>query len=351
MNINDLLRENIKSMKAYASARSEFAGQASVWLDANEHPFGSAAGPGLNRYPDPSQKKLKQRIGNMKNIDADHIFLGNGSDEPIDLLIRAFCEPARDHIIILPPTYGMYKVAADLNNVAVKQVGLSDNFDLNIPQILSFADKYTKLLFVCSPNNPTGNLAGRDQLVALLRSFNGIVVVDEAYIDFATPGSSMLPLLGQHSNLVILQTFSKAWTMAGLRLGIAFASRDIVEVLHKIKPPYNVNELTQQHVLEVLNKEHIIAGWANEIIALRRMLERELAMLSCVKRIFPSEANFLLVQVSDAEAIYAFLLKKRIVVRNRSGEAGCSNCLRITVGTTAENALLVQALKEFSRIK
>lgn len=345
MNVNDLLRKHIKSIKAYSTARAEFSGQASVFLDANENAL--AAG-GYNRYPDPLQMKLRQRIAELKKIDVGHIFLGNGSDEVIDLLIRAFCEPARDQIITLPPTYGMYQVAADINNINIKEVALDENFQPDVGRILNEMTAYTRILFICSPNNPTGNLVKRELVLKLASSFTGIVVLDEAYIDFAAPGSSALSLLEQFPNLVILQTFSKAWGLAGIRLGMAFASKKIITILNKIKLPYNVNEFTQQHALEALKQEALVARWIEETIVLRELLRNELTEVACVRKVFDSDANFLLVQVRDAAAVYAFLLQKGIVVRDRSGQPGCSDCLRVTVGTAQENRSLVQAFKEFN---
>jgi len=345
MDINNLLRENIRTLAPYSSARSEYQGRASVWLDANENAL--AENGLLNRYPDPNQAELKQLIGAVKEIAAANIFLGNGSDEAIDLLIRAFCEPGRDNIVIFPPTYGMYKVAAAINNVTVREVPLNDQLQPDVAAALRMADEHTKILFLCSPNNPTGNLIDRDTILSIIKEAPGLVVIDEAYIDFAAAGSSGLPLLQQYPNLVILQTFSKAWGMAALRLGMAFASTAIIDILNKIKPPYNINQATEQLVKLALQQKGQVQSWVEKIILLRQELFLRLSSLRCVVHVFPSDANFLLVKVPDADRLYNFLLYKGIVVRNRTGQQGCAGCLRITIGTPQEQALLLAAMDEY----
>jgi histidinol-phosphate aminotransferase len=336
-----LVRRNILTMKAYSSAREEFKGNAEILLDANENPFAS----GYNRYPDPSQLQLKQKVAKIKNVAIEQIFFGNGSDEAIDLLIRIFCEPYQDSIIIAEPTYGMYSVCAEVSGVKVKSVTLTSEFELDDQAVLSAADATTKLLFLCSPNNPSGNLLSRSKVENILRNFPGIVVLDEAYIDFSS-AKSFVEELNLYPNLVVLQTFSKAWGLAGLRLGMAFASADIITLLNKIKPPYNVNDATQSIILEALNHHDQKNIWVEEIIRLREKLTVSLATLSVVERVFLSDANFLLVRVNNATSIYQHLLRKNIIVRNRSTVRLCDNCLRITVGTAIENERLIQAIKQ-----
>lgn len=340
--INYLLRENIRNLNAYSSARDEFDGSAEVYLDANENPF-----PGsLNRYPDPLQKEVKRAISATKGVEEEAIFLGNGSDEAIDLLIRIFCEPRRDAIMTLPPTYGMYQVSANTADVAIKKVPLDADFQPNIPAILSLSEASTKLLFLCNPNNPTGSVIPRADIIRIIRSYPGIVVVDEAYADFSSEESS-LSLLKEFDNLVVLQTFSKAWGMAGARLGMAFAHPFIIKMLNRVKPPYNVNQLTQNVALDVLSRSEAIAEGIQQIIAERTQLEQALKQLSFVEKVFPSQTNFLLVRVAEAKKLYQYLLKKSIIVRNRSTQPGCENCLRMTVGTPLENRRLIEALHVF----
>lgn len=342
-NLNALLRDNIKQLKPYSSARDEFSGTASVFLDANENPYNEP----YNRYPDPLQKELKARIAQLKEVDAKHIFLGNGSDEPIDLLFRAFCEPGVDNVVAMEPSYGMYTVAADINNVKVKSALLDADYSLNANTVLDAVDAQTKLIFLCSPNNPTANLLKRDALKSILYNFNGLVVIDEAYIDFA-PEATFLKDLNQYPNLVILQTFSKAWGMAAIRLGMAFASKDIVAVLNKIKYPYNLNILTQQKAMELLKDETKKQNWVEMILAERDRLEQELEELTFVEKIYPSDANFLLVKVSDADGIYKKLMDKSVIIRNRSRVKLCDGSLRITVGSPEENTKLIDALNKLN---
>ncbi len=342
MNINSLVRPNILDLKPYSSARSEFKGVADVFLDANENPFET----GLNRYPDPLQRRLKEEISKIKGIAAEHIFLGNGSDEAIDLLIRIFCEPGLDRIIILPPTYGMYKVSADISNVAVQEIPLKSDFQPDVDAILSQSDEHSKILFICSPNNPTGNAFKFDKINDLARDFPGIVVVDEAYIDFSTQNSA-LELLPQYPNLAIMQTFSKAWGLAGLRLGMAFAGKAIISLLNSVKPPYNINQLTQQAALKALQNYSQQESWVQSILQQRAILQQQLAALEYVERIYPTDANFLLVKVAKPNELYRYLIDRKIIVRNRSKAPLCEGCIRITVGRAEENQRLFAALAEY----
>ncbi|GAB1453097.1 histidinol-phosphate transaminase [Draconibacterium sp.] len=342
MNINNLLRKNIKNLKPYSSARDEYSGDAMVFLDANENPFNEP----YNRYPDPLQKALKQKISGIKNIPANQIFLGNGSDEPIDLLVRAFCDPGIDNIVTINPTYGMYQVAADTNNVEVIKVSLTADFELDSKQVLQAVNENTKLIFLCSPNNPSGNSLNKEAMLEIILNFDGIVVLDEAYIDFA-PGKSLLPEIEKYPNLVILQTFSKAWGMAGIRLGMAFASLEIIQVLNKIKYPYNINILTQQKALELLDNAEQVDVWVKKLIEEREKMAKYLAKLHFITKIYPSDANFLLVTMNDARGIYNYLVENGIIVRDRSKIHLCDNSLRITIGTMDEDIVLLQALKDY----
>lgn len=340
MNIQSLLRENIKNLKPYSTARDEFKGTADVYLDANENPFPSA----YNRYPDPLQKKVKQRISELKGIEAREIFLGNGSDEPIDLIIRAFCEPGKDSILIPEPTYGMYAVCAGINNVSVKRATLDQNFDLDLEAVKQALDGSVKVVFLCSPNNPSGNLLSKEKIIELITRANSIVVIDEAYIDFADD-EGFLPVLDQYPNLIVLQTFSKAWGLAGLRLGMAFASEEIVSVLNKIKYPYNINILTQQVALEKLSTVKEKNKQVDTILKQRSLLTQQLQSLPIVQRVYPTDANFVLVKMKDARHIYDQLIERSIIVRDRSTVVLCADCLRITVGTPEENSKLIETLK------
>jgi len=340
IDINALVRRNVLNMKPYSSARDEFHGEAEIFLDANENPYPSP----YNRYPDPLQWKVKEKLGELKGIDPKQIFLGNGSDEPIDLIIRAFCEPNQDSIMITEPTYGMYKVCAEVNAVNVQQVLLTPDFDLDLDAIPNTFDATTKVIFLCSPNNPTGNLLSRDKIVEVLKRFYGLVVIDEAYIDF-TKAKSFIQELKRYPNLVVLQTFSKAWGLAGLRLGMCYASEEIISILNKIKYPYNVNIRTQELALDALENAYRKDIWVDEILRERTMLADALQKLSIVEKVFPSDANFLLVRVKDAQSTYQYLMDNRIIVRDRSRVNLCYNSLRITVGTPEENQRLLQALK------
>jgi histidinol-phosphate aminotransferase len=339
--IDQLIRDNVKAMKPYASARHEFTGQGSVFLDANESPFQN----GINRYPDPLQSKVLEKLSIIKGIDKDQIILGNGRDEIIDWVMRVFCEPKEDNIIVCPPTYGMYKVSAAVNNVEIKKAPLLENFQLDLIGIKEHANDNSKIIFICSPNNPSSNLLNRDDIKSILNSFEGIVVVDEAYIDFSIQ-ESLIDLLDSFPNLIISQTFSKARASAGIRLGMAFASKAIINYLRKIKPPYNINDLTAKAALDQLEDKNFESN-VNNIIAQRELVAKEISNLSFVKKVFKSDANFLLIKMDNADLRYEQLLEKGIVVRNRSKELHCDNCLRITVGTEEENLFLLTTLKTF----
>jgi histidinol-phosphate aminotransferase len=328
-------------MKPYSSARDEFKGEAEVFLDANENPYPSP----YHRYPDPLQWKVKEKLAEIKGVQPTQIFLGNGSDEAIDLLIRAFCEPNHDSILITEPTYGMYAVCAEVNAVNVQQVVLTQNFDIDLDAFPNTFDATTKIIFLCSPNNPTGNLLSREKIVEVLKRFYGIVVVDEAYIDFAK-SKSFIEELEKYPNLVVLQTFSKAWGLAGLRLGMCFGSEKIIQVLNKIKYPYNVNIQTQELALESLNNAYKKDIWVDEILSQRDKLIKALKSVRIVDKVFHSDANFILARVRDAHDVYKYLMEQKIIVRDRSRVTLCFNCLRITVGTPEENERLIHALKE-----
>ncbi|TAJ12281.1 histidinol-phosphate transaminase [Marinilabiliaceae bacterium JC017] len=338
-----LLRSNIRGLKPYSSARDEYSGEAAVFLDANENPFNEP----YNRYPDPYQRQLKERISQIKKVPTENIFLGNGSDEAIDLVYRAFCEPGIDNVVSIDPSYGMYQVAADINNVEVKRVPLTKSFEPDVDGLLDAVDTNTKLLFLCSPNNPTGNCFKARDIEQLLITFQGIVVLDEAYIDFA-PDKSFLSRLNEFPNLVILQTFSKAWGMAGIRLGMAFASEEIVTVLNKIKYPYNVNILTQQKALELLKETDTMQKWVNLLLEERTKLIEQLKDFQFVQQIYPTDANFILVKINNAKSLYNYLVDRRIIIRDRSKVSLCNGCVRITVGSPEENSQLTDALKAYN---
>jgi histidinol-phosphate aminotransferase len=344
--INNILRENIKNLQPYSSARDEFQGEASIYLDANENAFGSPLDEAYNRYPDPLQYKVKMRLSEIKGVPARNIFLGNGSDEAIDVLFRCFCNPGIDNVILVPPTYGMYEVSANINDIQTKKVSLTADFQLNLEGIAEAIDKNTKLIFICSPNNPTGNSINRDDVETLLNNFDGIVVVDEAYINFSRQ-KTFIQELTEYSNLVVLQTLSKAWGLAGLRVGMAFASEEIIEVMNKVKPPYNINESSQQLALKALGNVEQVNGWIKETLAQRDKLVLALKDLDFVLDIYPSDANFILVKTTDPKEIYNFLVQQGIIVRDRSKIDLCEGSLRITVGTPTENEKLIQTLKTF----
>ena len=354
-NLDTLVRENIKRMTAYSSARHEFTGNASIFLDANENSFGSPVGlpsPSgeglgvrLNRYPDPLQMQVKEKLSLIKGVPPKNIFLGNGSDEAIDLLYRIFCEPGSDNAIILPPTYGMYEVCAEMNNIKTKRVNLTADFQLNPGAIEEAIDQFTKLIFICSPNNPTGNSIARGDIEMILNNFDGIVVIDEAYINYSKQ-KSFIPELTEYPNLVVMQTLSKAWGLAGLRLGMAFASEKIIALMNRVKYPYNINTATQLLVLDALNN----IEWVNEHITVtvneREKLKNELLNLPFTENVYPSDANFLLVKMKNAKSIYNNLVEKGIIVRDRSKVVLCQDCLRITIGTETENKILLEELNK-----
>ena len=341
--IQELIRENIKGLIPYASARDEFKdfNKDMIFLDANENPFDT----GVNRYPDPQQTILKKVLCDLKGVPISQILLGNGSDEILDLLFRAFCEPKQDNVITLPPTYGMYKVLAKINDIEEREVFLSTDFEPNVEEIISVADSNSKILFLCSPNNPTGNSFAIDKVEELLRSFNGLLVIDEAYIDFSSQ-KSWLQRLNDYPNLIITQTLSKAYGMAGIRLGICYASTVVISVLNQIKPPYNINELTQKKALDRLLQPQIVQKEVAQIIKEREKLIKELKSIQFIEKVYPTAANFVLVKVDDASKRYQELIEKGIVVRNRSSQPLCENTLRFTIGTKRENKILIEILKK-----
>ena len=341
-----LLRDNIKKLVPYSSARDEFKGEASVWLDANENAFGSPYSKNYNRYPDPLQHKLKSRLHQIKGVPAENIFLGNGSDEAIDILFRAFCEPGLDNVILVPPTYGMYEVSANINNVHCKKVPLTKDYQLDLDGIASAIDARTKLIFICSPNNPTGNSINRQDIETILVNFDGLVIVDEAYINYAKQ-LSFTKNLAEFPNLVVLQTLSKAWGLAALRLGMAFASIEIIGVFNKIKPPYNINQATQDIVLESLERVEVVNEWIKETVFEREKLIASLVDIQGVLYITPSDANFVLVKVNAPGELYAYLVEQGIIVRDRSKVELCEGCLRLTVGVPQENRTLINAIQNF----
>ena len=344
MNLESIVRKNIFNLKPYSCARDEFKGEASVYLDANENPFNQA----YNRYPDPLQENLKNRISQLKEISRERIMLGNGSDEPIDLIFRIFCKPAEDNVIAIEPTYGMYKVSADINNVEYRKVFLDENFQMEAERLLAAADKHTKVIFLCSPNNPSGNLMNRMEMRKVVERFQGIVIIDEAYIDFSNE-PSWLNELDNYKNIIVLQTFSKAWGLASLRCGMAFASEEIIALFNKVKYPYNLSSLVQYAVLYQLNEGDVYKNqWVQEILKERESLTNDLNNLPIVEKIYPSDANFLLVKVNDANGIYKTLVDQSIIVRNRNSVSLCGNCLRITVGTKEENETLINCLKKLN---
>lgn len=342
--LKELVRPNVWNLQPYSSARDEFHGEASVFLDANENPWNTP----YNRYPDPMQWKLKDRLAALKRVSRDRIFLGNGSDEAIDLVFRVFCEPGQDAVVSIAPSYGMYTVSADVNNVECRKVLLNDRFDLEADRVLEVADERTKVIFLCSPNNPSGNTLNRDEMYKILDRYHGIVVVDEAYIDFSA-SPSLVADLDKYPNLIILQTLSKAWGAAGIRLGMAFASKEIIGLLSKVKYPYNVNELTQEKAYEILGEEMTQRKQVAQILSERSRLEEILREPPFSYHVYPSDANFLLADVGDANAMYDSLVKQGVVVRNRHSVQKCRGCLRITIGTPEENDTLLNALKNTNR--
>jgi histidinol-phosphate aminotransferase len=345
-NINDLVRENVKKLVPYSSARDEFSGEAKIFLDANENSLGSPTTKWYNRYPDPHQQKIKEKLTTIKGVPSKNIFLGNGSDECIDLLFRAFCNPGKDNVIICPPTYGMYEVSAHINDVELRKVPLLENFQLDLVHLETKVDDFTKIIWLCSPNNPTANSLNREDIEIVLNNFPGIVVIDEAYINFSRH-RSFVQELAEYPNLVVLQTLSKAWGLAGLRLGMAFAGEEIISIYNKIKPPYNIGQATQEIVLNALDHVEDVNEMIRVLVRERDMMAEQLLSVAVVEQVYPSDANFLLVKVKDARAVYTALLSKGIVVRDRSNVQLCEGCLRITVGSPAENTALVNSLKDF----
>lgn len=339
--LNRLIRPNVAALKPYSSARDEFQGTTDnmVFLDANENPFQN----GVNRYPDPKQNKVKQLLGTIKGLSKDNMLLGNGSDEVLDLIFRAFCEPNKDNVISLPPTYGMYEVLSNINNIELITINLNTNFQPKVNAVLEAANNNSKLLFICSPNNPTANSIDSDKIEKLLNEFKGIVVIDEAYIDFSKE-KSWLSHLQEYPNLIVTQTLSKAYGMAGIRLGICYASEKIISILNKIKPPYNVNELTQQRAVERLLKIDKVNEEVKRIVAQRTLLISELKNIAFISKIYPTDTNFVLVKVDNANKRYNALIKKGIVIRNRTTQPLCENTLRLTVGTAEENKKLINTL-------
>jgi histidinol-phosphate aminotransferase len=346
--LNRLIRPNIRDLVPYSSARDEFKGDASVFLDANENSLGSPLLKWYNRYPDPLQWEVKKKLSGIKGVPPEQIFLGNGSDEAIDLLYRAFCEPGMDNVIICPPTYGMYEVSANINNVKLKKVPLTPSFQLDLEALENAIDIHTRIIWLCSPNNPTGNSLDRADVEMILNNFDGLVVVDEAYINFSRH-RSFIPDLVEYPNLVVLQTLSKAWGLAALRVGMAFASREIIDVLNRIKPPYNIGQATQDLVLEALDHMDDVNAMIRIIVDERVKLADALVALPQVEIVYPSDANFLLVRTIDAKGLYHYLVAKGIVVRDRSNVTLCEGCLRITVGTPQENAQLLEAIAQYEK--
>lgn len=348
--LHKLTRPNIKQLTPYSSARDEFSGDAKVFLDANENSLGSPLPKWYNRYPDPHQQQVKAALSQIKGIDAKHIFLGNGSDECIDILFRCFCEPGKDNVVICPPTYGMYEVSANINDVEVRKAPLLPDFQLNLAHLEQLTDANTKIIWLCSPNNPTGNALNRTDIETVLNNFSGIVVIDEAYINFSRQ-KSFVQEMTEYPNLVVLQTLSKAWGLAALRLGMAFASEEIIEVMNKVKPPYNINQATQDLVLKALDEVGQVNDMIKELVAMREALKEVFEQMPTVETVYPSDANFLLVKIAEARKVYEFLLTKGIVLRDRSNVQLCEDCLRITIGTEKENTILVDALAEWLATK
>ncbi|MCS5489677.1 histidinol-phosphate transaminase [Algoriphagus limi] len=346
--LNSLLRPHIASLKPYTSARDEYTGKEGIFLDANENPLGSATDEDFNRYPDPYQWEIKNQLSKIKNVRPEQIFLGNGSDEAIDLLFRAFCNPGKDNVILLPPTYGMYEVSASINDVDTNKVSLTEDFQLDSEKVLKEVDEHTKIIFICSPNNPSGNKIDRNSIYKILDQFQGLVVIDEAYIDF-NDEPSFTQDLDIYPNLLVMQTLSKAWGLASLRLGMAFASEELIRILNRIKPPYNISGLTQEYVLKALQNEKKVRSMIQTILDEKERLEKELEKLDFVQKVYPSNANFFLVKVPQATDFYNHLINHKIIVRNRSKVQLCEDCLRITIGTKDENQALINAMKKVSK--
>lgn len=344
MDLQKLVRDNIYRLTPYSCARNEFSGEARAWLDANESPFNSP----YNRYPDPLQTDVKREISRLKGVSAERIFLGVGSDECIDMVYRVFCRPGVDNVVTIEPSYGMYQVCADINDVECRKALLNADFSLSVDAIFDCVDEHTKAIWICSPNNPTGNAFPMETIEAVCRRFDGIVVVDEAYIDFSRKGTAVT-LLDRYPGLIVMQTLSKAWGSASVRLGMAFASKEIIDIFNRVKYPYNINLLTQQYALKMLSRAEDVRRWVDTLLAQREWLAATLEKMVCVERIYPSDANFLLVRVTDADAVYNYLTARGIVVRNRNRVALCGNCLRLTVGTEEENRCLTSALESYGK--
>lgn len=345
-NINNLVRDNIKILKPYSSARDEFKGEASVYLDANENSLGSPLIKWYNRYPDPLQWKVKNKLSSIKSIAPEQMFLGNGSDECIDLLYRCFCNPGKDNVVIMPPTYGMYEVSANINYVEIRKAPLLKTFQLSITRIEELIDENTKIIWICSPNNPTANSINRTDIYTVLNNFNGLVVVDEAYINFSRQ-QSFIKDLQDYPNLVVMQTFSKAWGLAGLRVGMMFASKEIVGIINKVKPPYNIGIHTQDLVLQALDNVAEVNEMIKLLVDMRDALSEVFLRVPIVEEVYPSDANFILVKIKEARKVYDYLLTKGIVVRDRSNVQLCEDCLRITVGTELENTKLIDGIDAY----
>lgn len=342
MTLNELVRPNILKLTPYTCARNEYTGEARAWLDANEN----SRINGLNRYPDPLQTEVKRRLSEIKGVDASRIFLGVGSDECIDLCYRVFCRPGIDNVVAIDPTYGMYAVCAEINDVEYRPVKLNPDFSIDEEALFSAVDANTKVMWICSPNNPTGNAYPLEQLERIASRFEGITVVDEAYVDFSEQGS-MLRHLDKYPRLVVMQTFSKAWASAAMRLGTAYAAKDIIDIFNNVKYPYNINILTQREAIKVLADHRHVADVADELVKARDVLAESLAGLDCVVKVYPSDANFLLVRVTDADSLYGRLKDAGVIVRNRSRVTLCEGCLRITVGNEDENNLLIEKIREY----
>ncbi|MCM1503760.1 MAG: histidinol-phosphate transaminase [Muribaculum sp.] len=342
MTLNELVRPNILNLTPYTCARNEYTGEAKAWLDANEN----SRIEGLNRYPDPLQTEVKKLLGTVKHVDPERIFLGVGSDECIDLCYRVFCRPGTDNVVAIDPTYGMYSVCAEINDVEYRPVKLNDDFSINVDRLLAATDKNTKVIWICSPNNPTGNSYDLDTLREIVMRFGGITVVDEAYVDFSERGT-MLKYLDEFPRLIVMQTFSKAWASAAMRLGVAYASKEIIGIFNNVKYPYNINILTQNEAIKILRGHKRVAEVATELVEARKDLAKSLSELKCVVRVYPSDANFLLVRVNDADGLYDRLKSEGVIVRNRSRVSLCGGCLRITVGSDKENELLIEKIREY----
>ncbi|KQS28166.1 histidinol-phosphate transaminase [Dyadobacter sp. Leaf189] len=346
--LKTILRPHILTLAPYSSARDEYTGHEGVFLDANENPYGSVTNEDYNRYPDPYQSEIKKLISKIKHVEPNRIFLGNGSDEPIDLLTRAACTPGQDHVIIMPPTYGMYEVSASIHDVRIDKASLTSDYHIDVEAVLNAVGEHTKIIWICSPNNPTGNNMQDEAIETILKNFNGLVVVDEAYIDF-TDKPSWVQRLDEYPNLVVLQTFSKAWGLAGLRIGMCFASAELIRILNKIKPPYNISLPAQNALLQGLQNPALKDEMVTDILSERGALQEMLLDLPSVVKIHPSDANFLLVQFEDAKAVMDYLISEAIIVRDRSRVHLCEGCLRITVGTKKENEVLIESLKNFQQ--